>query len=99
MHAISFVHCNIIHMANWIINGLPERFPAVCRRIAPGGGTAYYFAGDFADSQMSDQSMPFAGYVTVKRWTEGSKLAPSGSSFYWRFYVPLMTRLLLDHSR
>jgi predicted TIM-barrel fold metal-dependent hydrolase len=27
MHAISFVHCNIIHMTNWVINGLPERFP------------------------------------------------------------------------
>jgi predicted TIM-barrel fold metal-dependent hydrolase len=27
MHAISFVHYNLIHMTNWIINGLPERFP------------------------------------------------------------------------
>ena len=27
MHALSFVHCNIIHMTNWVINGMPERFP------------------------------------------------------------------------
>ena len=27
MHAISFVYYNLIHMTNWIINGLPERFP------------------------------------------------------------------------
>lgn len=27
LHALSFVHCNIVHMANWVINGLPERFP------------------------------------------------------------------------
>jgi len=27
MHAISFVYYNVIHMTNWIINGLPERFP------------------------------------------------------------------------
>jgi predicted TIM-barrel fold metal-dependent hydrolase len=27
MHALSFVHCNLIHMTNWIMNGLPERFP------------------------------------------------------------------------
>jgi predicted TIM-barrel fold metal-dependent hydrolase len=27
MHALSFVHCNIIHLTNWVINGLPERFP------------------------------------------------------------------------
>jgi predicted TIM-barrel fold metal-dependent hydrolase len=27
MHAISFVHYNLVHLTNWIINGLPERFP------------------------------------------------------------------------
>ena len=27
MHAISFVLCNMIHLTNWVINALPERFP------------------------------------------------------------------------
>ena len=27
MHAISFVHFNMVHLTNWIVNGLPERFP------------------------------------------------------------------------
>ena len=27
MHAISFVHYSFIHLTNWVINGLPERFP------------------------------------------------------------------------
>jgi predicted TIM-barrel fold metal-dependent hydrolase len=27
MHAISFVLSNMVHLTNWIINGLPERFP------------------------------------------------------------------------
>ena len=27
IHAISFVHCNIVHMTNWLMNGMPERFP------------------------------------------------------------------------
>jgi predicted TIM-barrel fold metal-dependent hydrolase len=27
VHALSFVTCNMIHLTNWIINGLPERFP------------------------------------------------------------------------
>jgi predicted TIM-barrel fold metal-dependent hydrolase len=27
MHALSFVHYSLIHMTNWIINGIPERFP------------------------------------------------------------------------
>jgi uncharacterized protein len=27
VHAMSFVTCNMMHMTNWIVNGLPERFP------------------------------------------------------------------------
>ena len=27
MHALSFVHFNSIHITNWVINALPERFP------------------------------------------------------------------------
>jgi predicted TIM-barrel fold metal-dependent hydrolase len=29
MHALSFVHYNMLHMTNWVINGLPERFPGL----------------------------------------------------------------------
>ncbi len=76
--------------------GLPETFPAVVRRDAPGGGTAYYFAGDFADNPMPDGRVPFAGYTTFRRWLERGKLAPSGLAFYWRFYVPMMERLVAD---
>ncbi|MBB6309063.1 amidohydrolase family protein [Xanthobacter tagetidis] len=27
MHCLGFVWCNMIHMTNWILNGIPERFP------------------------------------------------------------------------
>jgi predicted TIM-barrel fold metal-dependent hydrolase len=27
VHALGFPHYNIIHLTNWVINGLPERFP------------------------------------------------------------------------
>lgn len=27
VHAMSFVTCNMTHLTNWIINGIPERFP------------------------------------------------------------------------
>ncbi len=27
MHALSFVTCNMVHLTNWVINGLSERFP------------------------------------------------------------------------
>ena len=69
--------------------GLPLRFPAVLRR-----GTAHYFAGDFADNPLETTPVPFAGFLRLKRWVEGAKLAPSEDAFYWRFYVPLMTQLL-----
>ena len=29
MHALGFVWCNMIHMTNWILNGIPERFPGL----------------------------------------------------------------------
>ena len=27
MHSLSFAHFNMIHMTNWVLNGIPERFP------------------------------------------------------------------------
>jgi uncharacterized protein len=27
VHSMSFITCNMTHMTNWIVNGLPERFP------------------------------------------------------------------------
>ncbi len=27
VHAVSFALCNIVHLSNWVINGIPERFP------------------------------------------------------------------------
>ena len=29
MHALGFAWCNMVHMTNWILNGLPERFPGL----------------------------------------------------------------------
>ncbi len=74
--------------------GLPDTFPAVMRRAARGGGVAWYFAGDFADNPMPDGKVPFAGYLTARRWFEAVKLTPSELAFYWRFYAPMMTRVL-----
>ncbi|WP_086706851.1 amidohydrolase family protein [Streptomyces antimycoticus] len=28
-HAMSFVTCNMMHLTNWVINGIPERFPGL----------------------------------------------------------------------
>lgn len=29
MHALGFVWCNMVHMTNWILSGIPEKFPAL----------------------------------------------------------------------
>ena len=76
--------------------GLPERFAAVTRRALPGGGVAWYFAGDFADNPMDPRPVPFLGYLGFRHLVEGLKLAPSETAFYWRFYVPMMETILAD---
>ena len=76
--------------------GLPMVFPAVVRNMADGGGVAYYFAGDFADNPMPQIQVPLAGYTGFKRSFEKVRLYPSEAAFYWRFYVPMMSRILLD---
>jgi hypothetical protein len=71
-------------------------FPAVVRNMATAGGVAYYFAGDFADNPMPQIQVPLAGYTGFKRSFEKVRLYPSEAAFYWRFYVPMMSRILLD---
>jgi hypothetical protein len=74
--------------------GLRQAFPAVVRNRRPGPGTAYYFAGDFADNPLEATPVPFAGFSTVRRFIERVRLAPSKDAFYWRFYAPMMERVL-----
>ena len=82
--------------ARLLARKLPERFPAVTRNPSPAGGTAWYFAGDFADNPMDPRPVPFLGYTVFRRVSEGLKLAPSETAFYWRFYVPMMEAILRD---
>jgi hypothetical protein len=78
------------------VRGLPERFPAVTRRVSPRGGEAWYFAGDFADNPMDPRPVPFLGYLRFRHLVEGLRRTPSESAFYWRFYVPMMETILTD---
>jgi hypothetical protein len=74
--------------------GLPETFPAVTRRSFLDGGTAWYFAGDFADNPMDPTPVPFLGYLSWRRTAERIKVAPSETAFYWTFYAPMMEVIL-----
>lgn len=76
--------------------GLPARFPAVTRRQPARGGSAWYFAGDFADNPVDQHPIPVAGYLGFRYVAETAKLAPSETAFYWRFYVPMMGSILSD---
>ena len=37
MHALSFSHYNLIHLTNWLFNGLPDRFPKLKLMWVEGG--------------------------------------------------------------
>lgn len=76
------------------VRGLPGVFPAVTRRRAPGQGTAYYFAGDYADNPMAVGRVPLAGYIGFRRALEVTRLRPSETAFFWRFYAPMVTSIL-----
>ncbi len=87
-------HATASGLARLRARGLAGTFPAMTRRAASGRGEAFYLAGDFAERRRADRRVPLAGYLAVRRWLELPTLAPSGEAFYWRFYVPMMSRLL-----
>jgi hypothetical protein len=45
---------------------------------------------------MDPRPVPFLGYLAFRHAVERLKLAPSETAFYWRFYVPMMERILSD---
>jgi len=51
MHAISFVLCNLVHLTNWVINGLPERFPKLKTLWIESGIAWLAFATQRLDSE------------------------------------------------
>lgn len=74
--------------------GLPQTFPAIVRTRNV-QYTSYYFAGDFADSRNSGSFSNFYGYSKLKSTLTFSSKGDN-SKFYWRCYVPLMSKILND---
>jgi hypothetical protein len=76
--------------------GIPNRFPAVIMH----NGTDYkfyYFCGDYSDNPISYFTSYFKGVTTVD-WLfyDVSKL-DDRTSFFWRFYRPLVSNILNDY--
>ena len=74
--------------------GLPSDFPAILRQKTP-SYTSYYFAGDFADSELIPRWHQIKGLPTWKRYLT-IDIRGNPHAFYWRAYVPLMQKIIDD---
>jgi hypothetical protein len=86
-------------------HGLPARFPAMTRHAGSGTGpgagvgAAYYFAGDFADSGLelgSPERAWLLGYKETR--TSAGCGGARDDSFFWGFYAPIVSRLLVSRA-
>jgi hypothetical protein len=74
--------------------GLGARTPAVlASRLGP--TRCFYFAGDFVDAWPVPNMHRLAGLAPFRR-VFSREVPGDPSSFYWRVYVPLMSRVLED---
>lgn len=74
--------------------GLPSTFPAVVR-YGNSQYKGYYFAGDFADLQLSKMPYRVKGFASLKR-VFADDTVDSNVFFFWRAYVPLMQYILKE---
>ncbi|WP_372775852.1 hypothetical protein [Mangrovibacterium sp.] len=73
---------------------IPAEFPAVIKRKAD--YPFYYFAGDFADNPISMSKAKFK-YIDSIESMFYSKNISERHSFFWRYYRPLVSRIVDDY--
>jgi hypothetical protein len=78
--------------------GLPRFFPAVVFREI-NRGRQYYFAGDFSDMEINLGSPSFAGLPTLWRGLYVVADHTNRQSFYWNYYLPLITQIFQEVKR
>jgi len=72
---------------------IPRSFPAVL--VSREDTPVYYFAGDFADNPIQDIAMSYFRGITVFRGAFYNKhKIEDRRQFFWRFYLPLVSRIL-----
>lgn len=75
-------------------HGLSPRFPALVKR-----DSAYYFAGDFVDNTIDLGDPERFGIVAYRARTAGCGGGDvGGDGFFWGFYAPILTRLLVSRA-
>ncbi|MCH7415541.1 hypothetical protein MM213_18715 [Belliella sp. R4-6] len=72
--------------------GLPRYFPAVIKR-RKGNGSFYYFAGDYSDNRITDNSYKFQGLGRMWRMFLHADDFSQRRSFFWNYYYPLMKEI------
>ncbi|MED0667513.1 hypothetical protein P4T04_14385 [Bacillus badius] len=73
-------------------NGIPEQFAAITK-TDKNGSPAYYFAGDYNDTNHLPSFHKVAGLVKMKSlFTKENRI--DSEAFYWNTYVPLMKKIL-----
>lgn len=70
---------------------LPMEFPAIVRKSS--GYTSYYFAGDFADSNVTPKVYCASGMRTLNMFTTIDE-DTNQTYFYWSVYYPLIENIL-----
>ncbi|CAN5922503.1 hypothetical protein BH11MYX4_BH11MYX4_44020 [soil metagenome] len=74
-------------------HGLATRFPALLKR-----GDAWYFAGDFVDNAFDLGNPERAGALAWRARSAGCG-AGGEEAFFWRFYVPIVSRLFASRAK
>lgn len=74
--------------------GIPSEFPAIIEHLET--YKFYYFAGDFADREFFMGSAYFKGVPALAR-VFAFKSSETKSTFFWRFYEPLISNILKNN--
>lgn len=77
-------------------NNIPSHFPAITMHKAS-DYQFYYFSGDFCDNKVNMLTSYFKGIRFFKSFFYDSKSSAERSSFFWNYYLPLMTSIVNDY--
>ncbi len=72
-------------------HGIPEEFPAVFHNKTK-ASNVFYFAGDFVDIAEVPRFHQYEGYAAFRSLLSFESFSPE-TSFFWKTYRPMMTRI------
>ena len=83
---------SILHHHN-----IPKIFPAAFENIAD--SPHYYFCGDFTDSPIHKTSDKIIGMEYLKMFVLNDYDLNDRTPFFWRYYLPITSKILVDYIR